>query len=166
MDIYIITLRAVHIVAAAFWVGASLSFAFFLEPVAHSLGPAAGGFMTELTEKRRFPIVVAVTSVLAIVAGALLYWRNSSGLEWDWVSTRTGTVFTVGAVAAIVAWLVGFIVLRPGIERTSALSAAAATDGAARDELAQLGRRLRTASLVNAWLIILAALAMAVARYV
>ena len=161
-----ITLRAVHIVAAAFWVGASLSFAFFIEPVAQRLGASASPFMAELTQKRRFPVVIAVVSVLAIAAGVLLYWRDSSGLEWAWISTRTGTVFTIGAVAAIAAWLVGFLVLRPGIDRTAALAGAAATDAAARDEVARLGRRLRAASLLNAWLIILAALTMATARYV
>jgi uncharacterized membrane protein len=166
VDAYVITLRAVHIVSAAFWVGASLSFAFFIEPVAHRLGPSAIEFMSELTEKRRFPVAIAVLSVLAIGAGMLLYWRDSSGLEWAWISTRTGTVFTIGATSAIAAWLIGFLILRPGIARSAALGAEATTDPAARDELARLGRSLRTASLVNAWLIVVAALAMATARYI
>lgn len=166
LDTYIVVVRAVHIVAAAFWVGAAISFAFFIEPVAHQLGASAGAFMTELTEKRKFPIVIAMVSVLAIVAGGLLYWRDSSGLDWAWISTRTGTVFTAGAVAAIAAWLVGFLVLRPGIARSAGLAAVAATDAGAREELARLGAHLRTASLANAWLLILAALAMAIARYV
>ncbi|HUR17165.1 MAG TPA: hypothetical protein VMZ33_07750 [Candidatus Limnocylindrales bacterium] len=166
MDAYVVGLRAVHIVAAASWVGASLSFAFFIEPVANRLGPSASQFMIELTERRKFPVAIAVVSVLAIVAGMLLYWRDSSGLEWAWISTRTGAMFTAGAVAALSAWLVGFLILRPGIARTAALAAAAPTDPTAQDELARLGHRLRTASLVNAWLIILATLAMATARYV
>lgn len=166
MDIYVVVLRAAHIVAAAAWVGSSLSFAFFIEPTAERLGPSAGPFMAELVERRKFPIVIAITSVVAIVAGALLYWEDSSGLDGDWITTRTGTTFTVGAVAAIVAWLVGFFVLRPGIDRKNQLLASAEHDHAARGELARLGQRLRAASLVNAWLLILAALAMAVARYV
>lgn len=165
MDTYIVLLRAAHIVAAAAWVGSSLSFAFFIEPAAERLGPSAAPFMAELVEKRKFPIAIAITSVIAIVAGALLYWHDSSGLEADWITTRTGTAFTVGAAAAIAAWLVGFFVLRPGIDRKGELVAIAASDPEAGTELAQLGRRLRSASLVNAWLIILAALAMAVARY-
>lgn len=75
-------------------------------------------------------------------------------------------VFTIGALSAVVAWLVGFLVLRPGIERTTALAAAAGTDPEVRNQLDVLGRRLRKASLVNAWLIIVAALAMSIARYV
>jgi uncharacterized membrane protein len=165
MDTYIVLLRAAHIVGAATWVGSSLSFAFFIEPAAEHLGSSAAPFMAELVERRKFPIAIAITSVVAIVAGALLYWHDSSGLDGDWITTRTGTAFTVGATAAIVAWLVGFFILRPGIDRKGELAARAASDPAIEVELAQLGKRLRSASLVNAWLVILAALAMAVARY-
>jgi uncharacterized membrane protein len=166
MDVYVIALRAVHIVAAAFWVGAAVSFAFFIEPAARQLGAASGPFMTELTVRRRFPVVIAVGSVLAIVAGALLYWRASSGLDGAWMRTRTGSVFTLGALLAIVAWLIGFLVLRPGIGRLNALAPVAAKDPAVGLELEGLGRRLRAASLVNAALLISAALAMSIARYV
>ena len=166
MDIDLVVLRALHIVAAAFWVGASLSFAYFIEPASQQLGPGASAFMSVLNEKRHFPVVIAVLSVVAIVAGGLLYWRNSSGLEWEWVSSPTGTTFSAGAAAAIAAWLIGFFVLRPGIGRSQTLAEAAATDSAVAAELDRLGRRLRHGSLANAWLLVSAAIAMAIARYV
>ncbi|MGQ0669496.1 MAG: hypothetical protein ACT4PO_07475 [Actinomycetota bacterium] len=43
MDAYVIALRIVHILAGAFWVGASAMIFLFIQPSARELSPRADG---------------------------------------------------------------------------------------------------------------------------
>lgn len=160
MDWYVVVLRVVHIVGGAFWFGAAVVFAAFIEPTAKEIGPSAGPFMQHIAQKKKLPIVIAVSSVFAIVAGALLYWRDSSGFSTVWIRSRSGLGFTVGAVAAIAAWLVGFIVLRPGIDRLANAAASGSPN-----ELARIQRTMRRGSMFNVLFLAAAVIAMASARY-
>lgn len=160
MDVYIVVLRVVHIVGGAFWFGAAVSFAFFIEPTASELGPTGGPFMAHLAQKKKLPIVIAITSVIAIVAGVLLYWRASAGLNTEWITSGPGLGFTTGAGAAIASWLVGFLVLRPGIDKLAAAAAAGS-----HAEVAQIQRTLRRGGSFNVAFLFVAVAAMASARY-
>lgn len=161
MDAYVITLRIVHILAGAFWLGAGVVFVAFLEPAAKELGTPGQAFMANVSAKRRLPIVIAVASLVNIVAGLLLYWRGSGGLQSAWITSGPGIGFTLGGAAAVVSWLVGFFVSRPTIDRL----ATAAAGGAQPAEIVRLQARLRLAGRVGLGLLVVAAAAMASARY-
>jgi uncharacterized membrane protein len=170
MTAYVIALRILHIVAGTLWVGSTVLFLFFVQPATAVLGPAAGSFMVELNQKRKTPIFISVSAVVTILAGVLLYWRDSSGFDLDWITSPLGLGFTIGAVAAIVAFLLGFLVVRRRAERMGEIGAAVQASGAPpsreqAEEMQAIQRGLRTLGMVNVALLIVAVVAMATARY-
>ena len=166
MDAYMAVLRIIHIIAGSFWFGASVVFAFFVEPTAKALGPQAAPFMAHVAGKLKLPIVIAVTSIVNIIAGLLLYWRASGGLESEWVKSAQGTAFTIGGLAAMVAWVIGFTVSRPTIDKMNAVGQRlAAGDATAGPEMAVLAHRMRLAGRIGVALLVVATGAMAGARY-
>ena len=58
-----------------------------------------------------------------IGGGAVLYWRawDAAGSFGDWIGSRFGAVLTVGAVAAIAAFVIGLFATRPSVRRLLAL---------------------------------------------
>lgn len=167
---YIIILRILHILAGVFWVGAAMLFFFFVQPTAKALGPQAGPFMGHLTEKRKMPTAIIAASGLTVVAGVLLYWEVSGGFSAAWVTSGMGIGFTVGAVAAIIAFAVGLVVVKPTVTRVGALTAEVQASGgppseAQASELQRLGGRLSTVGMANMALLTVAVVAMATARY-
>ena len=123
--------------------------------------------------RRRIDLVVAVAIVatLTVLSGAALYWRDSSGLQLAWITSPSGAAFTIGGLAAIIAFVGGFVLIGPGIAaQTAVRQELAAGDGvptaAQQERLAWADRRLRLANRVDLPLIILAGLTMAVGRYI
>lgn len=170
MDLVIIVLRIVHIGSAVMWAGGAVLFTLFLEPTINALGPDGEKVIAELVERRRVPIFFAVTSTLTILAGWLLYWIDSSGLDPSWITSPSGLVFTTGGLFATAAWLLGPIAVTPAVGRVSAIGAEMKAAGGpppvemlARMHAAQ--ERLHRIGLADLGLIAVAVLAMATARY-
>jgi hypothetical protein len=65
---------------------------------------------------RLLPILV-VAATVAIGAGAALYWIDSSGLRVDWITTSTGLGFSAGGLAALAAYAIALLVLKPQFDR-------------------------------------------------
>ncbi|QLQ04659.1 MAG: hypothetical protein HZY76_00160 [Anaerolineae bacterium] len=112
MSIVLLLLRLIHIVAGAFWVGAGVAYFLYFEPSAKA-GPARSKFMQELIGKYRYPIFMNVSSLLTILAGLGLYWASSGGLSAAWLTSGPGLGFTLGALAGLIAFGIGFIGIRP-----------------------------------------------------
>lgn len=170
MDLYMVVMRILHIVAGVFWVGSAAFFFFFIEPTATKLGPTAGPFMEEVTVRRKMPIVFTAASALTVVAGILLYWRSSGGFDLDWITSETGMTFTIGAVAAIAAFLAGFVLIKPRVERMGAIGAEVQASGgppsqAQMAEVQGIQHELRNIGRVDLVLLTIAVVAMAIARY-
>ncbi|HEX2025591.1 MAG TPA: hypothetical protein VHH92_04260 [Actinomycetota bacterium] len=168
MDWLQIVLRVVHIAAGIFWVGAATFLLVFVEPTMHALGPQGGPFMRHMTAVRKMPTVIAVSAVLTIVAGIWLYWRDTGGFEPDVIATGPGIGFGVGGLAAILAFVLGLTLVRPRVERMGALAGAMASGSPSPEqaqEMAALQRKLRSISVFNQVLLVIAVIAMATARY-
>jgi uncharacterized membrane protein len=170
MDGWLILLRIVHVGSAMSWFGGAILAGFFLQPTAAALGQAGQPFMDHLVHRRRMGIFFPAIAGLTILSGAALYWRDSGGLQAAWISSPTGLAFTIGGLAAIAAFVGGFILIGPGIaEQTAVQNELAAGDGAPteaqRQRLERAGRRLQLASRIDWPLLLLAGLTMAVARY-
>ena len=170
MDVTTIVLRILHIGAGVFWAGASWFFFFYIEPTAKALGPDAGRFMHHMIAVRRLVTVFLATSTITVLAGAVLFWRVSNGFDPAWLSSGMGWGLTVGAVAAVIAWLIGIVVVRTRVMALDQLGSAVAAAG--RPPTAEEGARLHrlqatlhTASLADAILITIAVIGMATARY-
>ena len=170
MDPYMVVLRILHIVAGVFWVGAALFLTLFVAPTARELGPAGGPFVAHLAGKKRVTDVILTAAAITIVAGALMYWRVSNGLAADWIGSAQGIWLTVGALAGIVAFVIGLTVVRPTTHAMLALGREIAAGGgpptseqAATQQALQA--RARATGRVIVPLLVVAVAAMAAARY-
>ena len=164
-------LRVLHIGVGAFWVGSVVFVAVFLAPTLRAVGPGAAPVMGHLVQVRRLPIVLLTSAWVTLLSGAALAWHDAGPLGFRWFSVGPGRVFGLGAVLALIATLIGMAFNVPTARRIGAISGRAQAAGgppSAEDQL-ELGRlhaRMAKASNVAAVLLVLALMAMAVARYV
>jgi hypothetical protein len=169
MDWVLVAFRVLHIASAITWAGGAALFFFYLEPTMNKLGPDAEKFVNEMINVRKLPIYFAISSTLAVLGGALLYYHDAGGLQL-WTSSPTGVVFTIGAVAGILAWIGGNAFIPRNAMKIQAIlgDMRAAGGPPSADLLARLHAtqaRLRTVGAVDLVLIVIAVLGMATARY-
>ena len=155
MNWLMIVLRLVHIGSGAMWVGMMAFMTFYLTPALAEVGPDAGKVMQAL-QKQKIMIVMPVIALLTIISGIWLMMRLFAGPS-DFAASRMGMALNVGALSAIIAFLIGVIVMRPLMEKSMKT-----TDPAEAQKLRARGAAL---SQWVARLLMLALGAMAVARY-
>jgi len=167
-----LALRFVHVVVGVFWVGSLVFLAFILLPSVRAAGPAGGAVMQQLTQVRRVPTVLLTAGILTVLSGLTLYWNDSAGFRSKaWLSSGTGMTFGLGAVFAILVLVIGSTVNSPTAKRITALGGQIRAGGGAPSaeqaaQMERLQRRLANALRLTAVLLLLAAAAMSVARYV
>jgi len=168
---FMIVFRILHIAAGVAWGGSVFLFVVLIQPSAAAIGPAAGPFMMELLGKRKLVSWLLSLAGTTVVAGVFLYWRDMHNIGLgDFVSSRFGFALSLGAVAAIAAFLIGLFGTRPNVARLLALAGrAAASEGGpppdVAQEIAKVQNRLKVLARVALALIAVAVLAMATARY-
>lgn len=170
MDWYLIVLRILHIGSAVFWAGSSILFTLFIEPTVNAIGPAGQQFMQHLGGIRKMPRYISGAAGLTVVAGILLYWKDSAGFDLDWVTSPIGLGFTIGGAAALIAFLLGASMVGPGVTRMGALGKEIEASGgppteAQMGEIGRIQHRLHLIGRIDLVLIGIAILAMATARY-
>ena len=170
MDLYMIILRLIHIFFGVFWAGTTFFFVSFLQPTVKAAGPEGGKVMQRLAQSR-FATVMPLAAGLTVVAGALMYWRVSGGLQVGWITSGTGLSLTIGAVGGILAFVIGLVVSRPAIVRVAELAKEMQAAGgpptpAQMAEIQSLQKTLSSGAIWTAVLVAIALLGMAVARYV
>jgi uncharacterized membrane protein len=170
MDWLQVALRILHIGASILWVGGAAVFSLYIEPTINALGPDAEKLTTELIQRRRIPVYFLITSTIAVLGGLILYWRDSNGLQLDWITSPAGLAFTIGGLAAIAAFLGGGVFIRPAVARVAALGGEMkAAGGPPTPELLarmhQAQESLRRIGLIDLWLLGIAVIAMASARF-
>lgn len=170
-SVYLIVFRALHITAGVAWGGAVFLFVFFLQPSSASLGPAAGPFMAELLGRRRLVDVILWIAGFTVGAGLFLYWHDWQvyGSLGHFLDTGFGRSLTIGAAAAITAFLIGLFGTKPGVDRLMRLARQVAEAGGAPPaevaaEIPVVQARLKVLAQVGLALILTAVLAMATAR--
>lgn len=166
-----IVLRLVHIVGGMFWVGAGIFNTFFLLPALGRAGPAAGAVLAGLQRRRLFTIL-PVVALLTILSGIRLMQITSANFTAAYFHSSSGRTYAWSGVFAIVGFLIGIVIARPTAIRAGQVGAAlaAATNDADRASLSASletwRRRSSITSLLSLVLVLLAAVGMAVARYV
>jgi uncharacterized membrane protein len=170
MDERIITLllRLVHILAGIFWVGAIFMIAGFLLPATRATGPAGGRFMQHLMQQRKLPTFLAIAMLLTVLSGFTLYGRLVSATHGAWAGTPPGIAYGIGGLAAILGALLGMLVSGPAARRMAAIGQQAAQGGASPEQQAEIGRlqgRMVLGSRLVAGFLAVAAVSMAIARY-
>jgi len=163
----LIVLRLIHILGAIFWLGSMIFMTFFLMPAMQQAGPASGQVMAGLV-KRKIMVVIPVVAILTLLSGMRLWWI-ASGHSFHWFEHRVGHTFGISGILALVAFLIGITVTRPGMTKVMHLNQMAASDPVSKDkiavEVAALQRRVLMANRVIVALMMLAAAGMAIARY-
>ena len=169
--ILLLLLRILHVGAGVFWVGAFMLLARYVIPATHAAGPAAGPFMQQLMTRTKLPAVLSGAAVVAILSGFALYGRNIMASDGAWAGTRSGMVFGLGGIAALVALIIGLVVNRPVGMRLGALAAEIGAAGGRptaeqTSEMQRLQARVAGASRIIVVLLMVAVTAMALGRYV
>ncbi|HEU4664139.1 MAG TPA: hypothetical protein VFS55_08925 [Dokdonella sp.] len=157
-DVAIIVLaRAIHVIAGVTWAGAMFLLAAAILPAARATGGGAwfGALM------RRVGPLSGISSLLTVISGAYLFF----GLHAH-DSTLGGWVLRVGAIAALLAMIVGFTVGRPAGLELARVQQAGEDTPERRARIGALGRRVTSSVHATAGLMALSTLAMAVFRYV
>jgi hypothetical protein len=170
MDWGLILLRIVHVGSAMTWFGGAIIGSFFLGPTAKALGQAGQPFMDHLIKRRRMGMVFPIVAALTVLSGVALYWRASNGLDGAWITSGPGIAFTVGGLAAIISFVGGLVLVGPSFaEQAAVQSELTGGDGvlseSQRQRLARADRKMQLATRFDLPLLLLAALTMAVARY-
>jgi len=170
MGVIVLLLRLLHIVSGALWVGMAVFTGLFLAPALQEVGPDGGKVMAAL-QRRGIMTVMPILALVTLLSGAWLYWRDSAGFTPGWMVTPVGLAFGLGGVAALIAYGLGIGVMRPAMMRVVALTESLGPgtgeqERAARmSEIQQLRARGTAVGRLVALFLILAAAAMAVARY-
>jgi hypothetical protein len=169
---YMIVFRIVHVLAGIFWGGSVYMLVVFVQPSVAAIAPAGAPFMAELLGKRRLVDVLIGLGSATVVGGLFLYWHDWHlyGGFGTFIGTRFGATLTVGAVAAILALAIGILGTRPNVVRLLAMGRSVAESGGPPSpelaaEIARTQVRLKTFARTSFGLIVVAALTMALARY-
>jgi uncharacterized membrane protein len=165
-----VVLRLVHVLSGAFWFGSVFTTFVFVQPAVLALGPEGQRVMVHVLRDRRFLDAVLGAALLTGIAGAILFWRDSGGLQLSFVFGASGIGFTVGATAGLLALLTFLFVGYPTTRRVVAIGSrleAERRPPTAEEEavLARSQRVLKPLGVVVLVLVGIAAAAMATARY-
>ena len=166
MNYLTLTLRVIHIVGGIFWVGAALMMNFFVAPTLRTTGDAGRQFAGHFMARTRFVTAMTISVYATVIAGFWLYGIDSRWFQSPWMSSSTGIGFTVGAVFAVVGMVTGFM---NGSNNTKMAKIGAQIEGKPTPEqLAAMGAIQKQQAWVvpvNSYTLLIAALLMAVSRY-
>lgn len=171
MNAYLlIFLRLVHIFAGALWIGAAIVYLFYIKPSVKAIGASGPQFMQNLMGRQKYPLFMMSTSLLTVLAGGALYVFTSGGFNLTWILSGTGLGFTIGSLAALVAFVVGSFVIGPTSGQLGALGQQIGMSGKPPTAeqlktLHSLEMKLTRAEKIDFIMLSLAMLTMATARY-
>ena len=171
MDLLVVVLRLVHIVCGVLWVGFAVFAGLLLMPALQDVGPDGGKVVAAL-QRRGLMTIMPLLAFGTLIPGIWLYARDSAGFQPSFMTSPVGMTFGFGGVAALAAFAVGLVVVRPATERVAVLAQelAGAKTPQEKDQRTAEMQRLRVravgAGKVVGLLLVLAAAAMAVARFV
>jgi hypothetical protein len=170
MDIAMGILRLIHIFSGTFWVGTTFFFVLFFVPTLAAIGPAGGSVMGRLV-LMRFPTVMAITGLLTILAGFILYLIDSGGLQVSWIVTPAGMTMTLASLVGIAAFILGMAVQVPANTRIAAIQKEIQAGGkpptpSQLQEIKVLQGRVALATKWGATLMVISLIGMTIAREV
>jgi len=119
-----LSVKSLHVLVAALWLGAGAFITLFLLPAAGSLAPE----VISRLSRRKFHLFMAFVAATTILSGLLLYWHLTSGFSAIALRSHAGLTFGVGGALGIVAAIIGRNVVGKSAARIANLSAQAAED--------------------------------------
>lgn len=165
-----LTLRVLHIITGVFWAGSIFFIVSFLMPAFRDVGPDGAKMFAALRARRMF-VWTPVLALITVVAGLWLYMLRM-GMGGGWARTREAMTLGTGALASILALLLGFFVMRAAGLKADDMSRAAGSMAAGAERDAQMAAvtKLRVRALMSAravaTLLLVTVVTMAIARYI
>ena len=167
-------LRLVHILAAIFWLGATLTLAAFVLPAMRDAGPgpATAVLWRDVMRRHRLQLWINLSMALAVLAGFALYGIDSASSSGAFGKSTMGKVLGLGALLAIIAAGVMGAMSQPAARKLSALAdrvSESRSGGPGTAELlaeaTALQNRIGRGLTITSILLLLSATTMAIARY-
>jgi uncharacterized membrane protein len=166
MDYLLLALRLIHILGGIFWVGGALFMNFFIGPTVAATADVGQKFMGQLMTKAGVSGRLTAAAIATVLAGIALYWIDSNGFTSAWLSSGPGRGFGIGAFFALVGLGAGIMV---GRNATALGQLGAQIQGKPNPEQVQklqaLQKRQAIIGPINVYSLILAAIFMAISRY-
>jgi hypothetical protein len=166
-----LSMRALHVVCAALWLGSTAMLGLFVMPAIDRLGANAGAVLTNL-QRTGLNAFMASIGGLTVLSGFYLYWHFTAGFDPTISGSAEGICFGIGGLLGLASAIVGGSVVGRGARTlaTTAATLATTTDQATRTELLadmqRLGARVQTFGHVVMAMLVIATILMAVAHYV
>jgi len=166
MNYLTVVLRLIHIVGGIFWVGAALMLNFFIAPTLRATGDAGKQFAGHFMARTKFTVVMNISVFATLIAGFWLYGIDSQWFSSAWMHSSTGIGFGIGSGFAIVGFITGF--MNGANNRKLAMLGSQIQSKPTPEQAAQLGAIQKQQSWVvpvNSYTLLIAALFMAISRY-
>ena len=168
MSAEIVTLRLLHIIFGAIWVGGAFVMAVVIEPKLRKLGPPVQlPFLKNVMPP--FIHTMLGSATVTIVVGIVLVLRLRSGSLSTVLDSGWGWAILIGFVTAIIAFVIGLSRVLPTSRRMISLADSFAGRASTEEEsgrMQALESTLRLSSRLVLVLVLIAIGAMAAARYV
>lgn len=166
---YLILLRLIHIVCTVIWTGGMIYLAAFVIPAAKAIGPDGAKFIQQLYGTNKLPVIMNGAAILSIASGILLMQKVLGGLQPVFSSTH-GLIVFIGAVLALIGFIVGLSVNLPNARRMNSIGKMLAASGtppniAQLQELQKLRSKSFAATNVIAILLLASLILMSVVKY-
>ena len=166
-----LSLRGLHVLLAAVWVGSMAFTSYLLMPVIQGLGPVGGHVMIGLNSKgmTRF---IALISGMTVLTGIYLFWHFTGGFDPEISRSHAGRAFGIGGFAGLIAAIVSRAIVGRSAEKVARImeQASMVPDGPQKGELMQtatiLRQRVATFSTVVLAFQVIALILMAIGHYV
>jgi len=160
-------LRVIHIAFGAFWVGGVIVTGFFLLPTVKATGQIGGQFAGQLMARTRLLTMLTAAGGISVLAGIILY----GGLWAGTGMSGPALWYAIGGAIAIVVIILGAAIAKPTADKLGALGRALAGQGTPptaeqNAEREALMNRLTSVVQLNAVLLVVTVIFMAIARYV
>lgn len=159
---WLFVLRAVHILAAALWVGAAAMLTLYIMPSVRASG-AAGGVVVAEAMRRGVGVFMPSTAGVTILSGLWLYWLWFQGRGGEGLHSAGPIMLMLGALAGVTSAIIGGAVLGRTTHELATLAGAPA-DTANQARIAALHRRGAAASKLVLTLLVAALLLMVLSR--
>lgn len=150
-----LTIRVVHVLLAALWLGSVGLMVLFVMPANRETGPAAAPLMGAIARRGLNGFMGAVGGV-TVLTGIYLYWRFTGGFAPQLSATRSAMVFGTGGIAGILAVIISGAVVGRNAARMGALGgkAMAVPEGSERAGLMTQSAAARDRALAGARIVL------------
>jgi uncharacterized membrane protein len=167
-QIFVMVLRVLHIGAGLFWVGSVFFMTRFVLPAIQEAGPDGGKFAAVLMRGGRVQRAMIESAGVTIVAGLFMYGRYIVQTDGVWARSPIAMGYGVGAITAIVAFILGLTINAPAARRMQAIAGSAGGPPSAEQqaEIGRLRERIASTSRIVLGLLTISVISMAVSRYI